>query len=677
MVDVSPHTPLSINPTSALALFTKVQARKGSTSPGPVSLRLPRTGVSQSSLGSLIWIDTAFAQALATNDFLSAINSGDIPPALDSRCEHAVNSKLFYQSPERLMERPVTLIEALGLTDHITALATQSLALECPRCGIISKRHPSPQQVLPAIQEQMTEPVVLFAEGEQQALTAWASSHGIPFQVEQFDQASPRARVKIDSFKNSGDSSARLSRIIHSLWRLRAPALVCVRETATHIFSKQGNCASCGHVFQPAGRTDISRALRTNGFMPGWEDNLGVFVLPHGKSVRAILNEPLDTLISLPSLSNSQSLSLILRTPLSEKALGTCTNTLTAREIASLVTCRSLGDTLYARGTCVLDIPEPVLRDAPCYSLSTIISEKATQTGVILITSRETPPTTLSLEPRDAKSGEIIGTLHVRTSNGPTRVYPVKQGQDISLTDSSLYQIEASLLSKSPEVSSVSFIAESAYEVSSIPVFFSERRATSLLVHRLGLADSFATLLASSVDARTAGLTARDFALSTSGKSNKNLCQCCNGLGTLLEHVDELPRPLARACVMCDGGRFVGKLANMSWRGVPLPELLNSPLREVLHLVRALPRAAEIIQCVEALGLTHLPLGMPIALMSRSEQHALRWAHALLTATRAKPAVVLAENALVSLTAIQRTGLRGLLESFPRAKHLSVVLLLT
>jgi hypothetical protein len=64
---------------------------------------------------------------------------------------------------------------------------------------------------------------------------------------------------------------------------------------------------------------------------------------------------------------------------------------------------------------------------------------------------------------------------------------------------------------------------------------------------------------------------------------------------------------------------------------------------------------------------------MPITLMNQSEQHAILWIHALLTASSNKPMIALVEAPLISLNARQRGGLRKLLESFPRAKHLSIV----
>jgi hypothetical protein len=117
----------------------------------------------------------------------------------------------------------------------------------------------------------------------------------------------------------------------------------------------------------------------------------------------------------------------------------------------------------------------------------------------------------------------------------------------------------------------------------------------------------------------------------------------------------------------------MNKVGLISWRGLPLSTLLNTPLNEILPLLRALPRAAEVIICVEALNLTHLPLGMPVALMNRSEQDALLWIQALLTASFNKPMIALVESPLINLNTRQRRGLRTLLESFPRAKHLSIV----
>jgi hypothetical protein len=626
-----------------------------------------------SNAGTLAWIDSAFAQTLATRGFLDEIRAGNLPHPLRASCEHPVDTSLFYQSPSRLVERSVTLIEALGLTERLAQLSRSATTVECPRCGAISERYPTPQHALAAIQASMSGQISLFAEGPTDALTSWGRSQGIPFQPCEFDPVAPLGKIRIDSLDVAQGLSSRLSAITHSLWRVREGALVCVQDGVALTLTKHGSCPTCCYTFPDEGLADISRALRyglTNGDS---EKRVGSRVLPHGRSIRTLLTGSLSALTSLAPISQSSSLSLLLRTSLGQRRAGTLTSALSATELATLATCRSLGDALDAQGSCVIDVPSLLLGDTPSFPLKTIISGVSTRTGVVLLDSTEARPNEVLLEPRTAESGELIGTLNIESTNNLARTYPVRQGHDITLTDVPFRDVEFSLTSTTNRANVVSFAITSAHEVTSIPVFNSLRRSKSLVLHRLGLAESFANLFASSVDARAAGLKPKDFMLSTSGRSNKNVCGHCDGLGLLLEYVEELPRPLTRECGVCQGTRFRNKVGFMSWRGLTLSKLLNTPLHEILSLVRALPRATEIITCVEALSLTHLPLGMPVALMSQSEQHAMLWSQSLLTASFNRPTIALVEAPLISLNATQRAGLRKLLETSPRARHLSII----
>ena len=673
MVNVSQNVRLTINPTSAREIYLRVGSRGEHLLASSVALQIPLSGVTKSNAGTLAWVDTAFAQTLATRGFLDAIHAGNIPPALSASCEHPVDTKLFYQSPSRLAERSVTLIEALGLTERLTQLSLHTTTLQCPRCGNNSQRYPTPQLALASILSSMSGQMLLFAEGPADELSSWARSHGIPFESHQINPLASMARVQIDSLEAAQGLSSRLSAITHSLWRLHRSALVCVQEGGTYTLAKHGFCPTCSYTFPDERAADISRTLRCGGTNGDSEKQIGSRVLSHGRSIRTLLSEPLSALTSLEPISQSNALSLALRTSLGERATGTLTNVLSATELAAIAVCRSLGDAIDAQGSCIVDIPAPLLRDSLSAPLMTIMSEASTRIGVVILESGETRPNESLLEPRSAESGELIGTLHIESPEGIARTYPVRQAQDITLADAIFCDVKSSLLSTTGRANLVNFASTSAHEVTYIPVFNSLRRSKSLLIHRLGLAESFANLFASSVDARSAGLTPKDFILSTSGRSNKNVCGHCDGLGLLFEHVDELPRPLARECGICRGTRFASKVGFMSWRGLSLSTLLNTPLDEILSLLRALPRAADVITCVEALGLTHLPLGMPIALMSQSEQHAILWIQALLTASFNKPMIALVESPLISLNARQREGLRTLLESFPRAKHLSIV----
>lgn len=673
MVNVSRNIRLTINPASAREIYLRGGSQRDHPLANQIALLIPLSGVSKSDAGTLAWIDTAFAQTLATRGFLDAIHAGNLPPPLSASCEHPVDTNLFYQSPSRLAERSVTLIEALGLTERVTELSLRTSVLECPRCGGTSERYSTPQHALATIQAHMSGQISLSAEGPADALGSWARSHGIPFESREVDPVASRARVQIDSLEAGQGLSSRLSAITHSLWRLHRSTLVCVQEGEILTLAKHGSCPTCGYTFPDERTADISRTLRSGGNNGDSEKQIGSRVLSHGRSIRTLLTDPLCTLTSLDPLSQSTALYLALRTSLGNRAAGTLTSALSATELATIAVCRSLADAIDAQGSCVVDIPEPLLRDTSASPLMAIISEVSTRLGVVILESGETRPNESLLEPRSAETGELIGMLHIESTEGLARTYPVRQAQDLTLSDATFSDVESSLLSNTNRANVVNFASTSAHEVTSIPVFSSLRRSKSLLIHRLGLAESFANLFASSVDARAAGLTPKDFILSTSGRSNKNVCEHCDGLGLLLEYIDELTRPLARECGICRGARFINKVGFMSWRGLSLSTLLNTPLDEILPLLRALPRAAEVIICVEALGLTHLPLGMPITLMNQSEQHAILWIQALLTASSNKPMIALVEAPLISLNARQRGGLRKLLESFPRAKHLSIV----
>lgn len=673
MVNVSRNIHLTINPVSVREIYARGAPARELPLATPTTLQIPLRGVTNSNAGTLAWIDTAFAQTLATRRFLEEIKAGNLPAALSVVCEHPVDTNLFYQSPSRLAEQSVTLIEALGLTERLTELSRHATTVECPRCRAISERYPTPQHALAAIQASMSGQISVFAEGPSDTLGSWARSHGIPLKPHDINPAAPVSQIRVDSLEVGHDVTSRLSAITHSLWRVREASLVCVQGSTGRTLTKHGYCPKCSYTFPDEGIADISRVLRYAAINGDSKRQFGSRVLPHRKSIRTLLTSPLESISSLTTVSQSSALSLALRTSLGARPAGTLTSALSATELATIAVCRSLGNAIDAQGSCIVDIPPALLGDTPSSPLMTIISGVSERTGVVILASAETPPSESLLEPRTTETGQLIGTLHIETTAGLAQTYPVRQGCDITLVDATWRDVEAALTSTTNPAKGLRFSTTSAYEVTSLSVFTSLRRSKSLLLHRLGLVESLANLFASSVDARAAGLTPKDFMLSTSGRSNKNLCGHCDGLGLLLEYVDELPRPLARECGLCQGTRFRNKVGFMSWRGLTLSTLLNTPLNEILSLLRALPRAADALICADALSLTHLPLGMPVALMSQSEQHATLWIQALLAASVSKPMISVVEAPLINFSALQRSGLRALLETLPRAKHLSII----
>ncbi len=676
MVELSPSTPLSIEPLSARAIFARWCAAQPDLPVPPVAVNLPATGISHSTLGTFAWIDTAFAQALSTQQFISAIRSGDIPPCLTHSCKHPINAKLYHTSAARLAEKRVTLLDALGLTALLADVAFQSTLLECPICLGVSERYPTPQQVLNALIGRVSGQANLFAEGPVETLLDWARTHGLSRESHscwETPHGEARARVQIDSLEIARGVSSRLSSLTHSLWRLRNPSIICVQDYLTTTFYKHGYCAGCEHLFSQESHADIARTFRSPTIITRAEELISCRVLPHGKSVRATLGATLDDLSALAPLTASHTFSLAMKTGLRDKIVGTATDELCALGLATLSICRSLGDALTANGTCIIDIPTALLAKPSTNDLSTILSDASSRVGIVMLSSRNEPSSSLWRDASPTSSGELIGSLHIKSTSRREEVHEVRRGHDVVITTAPFRAVVDALEATASAGAPASFTPAIKSELFSLPIFISARRTKSLLLHRLGLAESLANLFSSSVDARAAGLTPKNFTLLTTNNSRQHVCARCEGIGLALTYLDELARPLAQVCNVCGGGRFVGKVRTASWRGLSLSTLLNIPVREALPLLRALPRASELVRLLEALDLTHLPLGMPVTLMNEAEQHALIWTQAFLAASITKPSIVLVEAPITTLSAKQSDGLQELLRNSPQARNLAVV----
>jgi excinuclease ABC subunit A len=191
-----------------------------------------------------------------------------------------------------------------------------------------------------------------------------------------------------------------------------------------------------------------------------------------------------------------------------------------------------------------------------------------------------------------------------------------------------------------------------------------------LLIDALGLGDSLANLYAASVDARSLGLRARDFSLAAT-RSNPHICNACKGLGVTLQFFDELPRPLAAPCQVCHGLRCKSPVRDILFRGTSFSRMLNQNFDEAFVTLKALPKAARTLKLIEMFELQKLPLGMPLTLLSDSEQRAVLLAQALLRATRARPSIVLIEEPEMHLSRQQRCAIEEVCSNWPEGALVS------
>jgi excinuclease UvrABC ATPase subunit len=148
---------------------------------------------------------------------------------------------------------------------------------------------------------------------------------------------------------------------------------------------------------------------------------------------------------------------------------------------------------------------------------------------------------------------------------------------------------------------------------------FKTGKTRQTLAGALGILDKLTQLYASSLDARSHGLTQRAFA-PTTPRSNPYLCSECGGLGIKLDYALNLPRPLACGCPVCHGRRFKAPVATILFRGAPYYQILNQPISQSIGALSALSKVKTTLKKVTELGLANLPLAMPVALLSLSER---------------------------------------------------------
>lgn len=363
-------------------------------------------------------------------------------------------------------------------------------------------------------------------------------------------------KVILDSFTCGADSLLSLSRIMSSLWRI--PGVVVVAQANT---AEDSAKASSTH----------SR----NGWCPRCHrpgDRL------NPEELRHLLSKGIDQQQPLPAQANYQpldglSISELLTTPCSKLA---ATELRPLRHALETVCELGLGEltlgartsslsrtnlSLLAVARILISVPvhgEIALLDLPTYALE----------GEL----RQTIEQALRLRSQDS-SAVILGDPWIT----PDQLTP---------TDTAV---------------------------------FKTGKTRQTLAGALGILDKLTQLYASSLDARSHGLTQRAFALTTP-RSNPYLCSECGGLGIKLDYALNLPRPLACGCPVCHGRRFKPPVATILFRGVPYYQILNQPITQSLGVLSALSKVKTTLEKVTELGLANLPLAMPVALLSLSER---------------------------------------------------------
>ncbi len=142
--------------------------------------------------------------------------------------------------------------------------------------------------------------------------------------------------------------------------------------------------------------------------------------------------------------------------------------------------------------------------------------------------------------------------------------------------------------------------------------------ARSTVASASGILSPLRELFARTIEARAAGLTAREFSFF----SPSGWCERCHGRGAAPE--GRIDRALEVPCPECHGARLSAAARAVRYRGKTLAELLELTIEEAAHLFRYVPRLRLILPRLVTMGLGYLRLSQSTRSLSRGEQQRLR-----------------------------------------------------
>lgn len=139
--------------------------------------------------------------------------------------------------------------------------------------------------------------------------------------------------------------------------------------------------------------------------------------------------------------------------------------------------------------------------------------------------------------------------------------------------------------------------------------------------------DDIRSGFAATAEAQARGYSAGKFSLHVDG----GRCDHCEGAGVQSIDLSFLPDILI-PCSVCKGSRFRAEVLEVTFRGKSIAEVLDLTAREAFGFFRDRPRVRHRLRPLLELGLDALPLGRPVALLSKGEQQRLKLAaHLVLT----------------------------------------------
>lgn len=624
----------------------------GETNPNarvPFHVDLLTKGVhtSPATCGSHVWIDGVYADSVAQEQFFASLLRGETPTPILDRTTRTVQSRMVYTAPEVLGGTSQTILSACGLVQTACEAALRARHAVCPQCGALIPRYASPLELLRAVTEEWHNTYIsFFAESPNPDFIGWAASLGLPLQTHPTGISS----ACLDQLVCQPDTVATLGNLLHSTWRVPNIRFACVSAAGeSRRYAPAGWCNVCNLGALHPSRMQLASIL-TRG-LEGAHSRVpeALLTLDRHQTVEQLLCSPIHTLEFSP-----ESPFITAQKLLSSLSLGTCsfgsrTDSFGARDLAKISLISSLLRAHSSRDHLIIDLPRGIFGDESTGAIQRLLDDAGRTHGISVVGDPFDSGTTPKVENGEQKEvGRVLLHFSLEARNA-------EHGSDHTLHIGELLRFRQSTTHShdlfhdlTKRIAAKLQHGEIAAQLRPIPVFENNRSSSKVLGEELGLLEPLAHLYAASLDARMHGLTAKDFILFGT-RSPRYACAHCRGLGVLLSPYQQLPRPLAAPCPVCRGLRCKSPVGSALFRGISFSTTLNQSIERSSETLTALSKAKQTLHHVQALGLQHLPLGMPLALLSSSELRRLRIVQAVTQSRASRPSIVLLEEPWVGL----------------------------
>lgn len=594
--------------------------------------------VSISNNRSLCWIDGLYGDTRRAQSFIKSLINQEVPFPLSKPSLTPSGAHYYYCSPELLSKNHSSLLAMWDGAAVAASLLQKECRIECPTCGTEGLRTPTTSHLTEQIFSHFSGAEIrLYAHSTSETLRTWALDHG--FQVSIDD--SKVFRITIDTVGCTQESIATLSRILASLWRLPDVTLTCSSTNREHSYYKTGWCGYCSSpIPYPDDKTIMAYLRGSRSLEPSSIHLLRRLYLSPSLPLLAFLTTPIAELTEYPHEFSD----IVARTTeigLSHRTFDTPVSHLPAEEVAAL-SVGIAGRNATPGSTVLVDIPSGLL-SSKREKIRSFLNKLSSECGVVLLQDPFLQKQHGSHIDQiyNKKLSTQIGSIVIPSNRRELPVYS-HSVVSFSAQDTPLPFV-SSLEAITPDTTHLHLTAEGS-SITTLPVFATAPKGNvQTLADVLGLSALLSKLFAMGLDAKYLGLSPRDFLLNTI-KKNPHTCPQCRGLGLVVSYQEGIHRPGAEGCSLCDGQRFAKEVARCTFKGITYSSLLNSTIQEGLPILTTLPKTTEPLRLLNELDLYHLPLGMPLVLMSYSELRRIRFIEILINIKKTLPNVVVVEE---------------------------------